>query len=195
MFSIRNSRKQAVLIAGVIGTCLLFQGCTSSQVITTLETIVDGASVATTILASLSGTGALASRSGTSALSDAEASAVLKYLQEATTAASQAISEWDSTDSKEMKVNAILAIFSNVAAEHLAPTRSVAINAAVQIVAQAIELFLREMSANKLVAAHAMVAGPASSDLATGFMARHKLHAIRSKADSTTAKLIALSAR
>ena len=125
----------AVFMALVLTFSLVGCGSTS-QLVTALNAVADASSVAVVLTETLAGTGKI---------DPAVATQVANYAQGVTTAVQESIAELSSADTNPVKITKITADFAAVAAPAFGPGTSPQIQAAIQAVSAAVQLFLNQL--------------------------------------------------
>ena len=126
----------AIFMAFVLTFSLVGCGSTS-QLITALNAVADSSSVAVVLTSALAAAGKL---------DPAVATQVANYAQGVTTAVQQSITELNSVDTNPIKITKITADFAAVAAPAFGPGTAPQVQAAIQAVSAAVQIFLRQLN-------------------------------------------------
>jgi hypothetical protein len=181
-----NLKVRSALSVLVIAAVVVTSSC--SAVLGTLEGIVDGAAALVPILTAASAAGQIP---------DPTATIVMDYLEAASTAASNSITEWESNDPDSVKIAVIAADFAAVAAPSLGAGLSPVIQASISSISKLITQLVGQISASQgSLVAHGSGAPRAhSAVLALHILDKHRLHELKSHADKNVAAIEAWKAR
>ena len=181
-----NLKLKSVLSVLVIAAVVVTSSC--SAVLVTLEGIVDGATALVPIVTAASSAGQIPAPTAT---------ILMDYLEAASTAASNAITEWESNDPDSVKIAAIAADFAAVAAPSLGAGLSPVIQASISSIGKLISQLLGQISASQAsLVAHASGATRGNSSvLALRLLDKRKLNTLKSHADKNVAVIEAWKAQ
>lgn len=169
--------KSIIAVLMTLALCIFTVGCsTTSTLVTTLDAVSDAASVAVVVTQGLVATGSV---------DQTTANEVASYCTAVSTAVNESITELNSTDTNAVKIDLIVADFTQVATPAFGSDAS-QVSAAISAVSSAIQLFLNELhSTNVLLAAQTHPTAPLS--LAMNRADRSTLKRIQAKTARTLA--------
>lgn len=174
-----NPKLRSVLCLCAIAAVVVTSSC--SAVVGTLDGIVDGAAALEPIVAADSAAGQIPA---------ATATVVMNYLEAASTAASNSITEWESSDSETVKIATISADFAGVAAPSLGPGMSAVVVTSISAISTLIGELMQQIGASNSGAASASV-----KMLALHGLDKHNLNRLKTKAGKNVAAVEAWKAQ
>lgn len=164
-----NFKVRSVLCVLAIAAVVVTSSC--SAVVGTLNGIVDGAAVLEPTVAADAAAGLIPT---------AIAANIIDYLEATSTAASNSITEWESSDSESAKIAAITANFADVAAPSLGPGVSLAIETSIQSIGTLISELIEQIGA-------AQSANTKSRVMSIHVFDKQELNRVKGKAVKTVA--------
>lgn len=170
-----NLKVRSILCVFAIAAVVITSSC--SAVVTTLDGIVDGAAALEPIVAADSAAGQMPA---------ATAAVVMNYLEAASTAASNSITEWESSDSEQTKIAAIGANFAAVTAPALGAGMSSVVVTSISSISNLVATLMQQIGAQ---------ATAANASMKVSIASRYKLNGLKAKAGRNVAAVEAWKAK
>lgn len=174
-----NLKVKSVLCVFAIAAVVVTSSC--SAVTTTLEGIVDGATALEPIVAADAAAGQMPA--STAAL-------VMNYLEATSTAAANSVTEWESSDSDQVKIAAISANFAAVTAPVLGAGMSSVVVTSIDSISNLVVELMAQIKGATVGATSA-----ASANLKVSIVTKYKLNRAKTKAGKNVAAIEAWKAQ